>query len=391
MERNGVLITIRKKSEFAIEKSELIQDLNKLIRFENGQQETVNTLPEISKTIAMSALGAAIKYLELSSDQANLGHYEMNLLNLNRYVHLDAAAVSALNIFPKPGTPMNSTTFRWQSILGVLDRCRTAQGHRLLSQWLKQPLRNEASIKDRHDIVECFIDSSRTRNELHDDYLKRMPDIMMLGKKLMRKKASLQDIFRLYQIVVRTPKILELLSDLENVAVNNVLYTPMKDTLGDLVMFKQMVEQVMDLKGIEKGEYFVKASFDETLQEFKDKMNEIEGKIQVQFGKAAKDLGLDKGTGIKLDTVSHLGYHFRISLKDDAVLRKNKNYRSIDAIKGGVRFTSDRLSELSEDFEEARIAYAEHQKTIVDEIVRISCECGFGYFVFFGKLILFFI
>lgn len=382
MERNGVLITTRKKSDFTIEKSELIQDLNKLIRFKKGQQETANTLPEISKTIAMSSLGAVIKYLELSSDTANLGHYEMKLLNLNRFVHLDPAAVSALNIFPKPGTPMNSTTFRWQSILGVLDRCRTAQGHRLLSQWLKQPLRNEASIKDRHDIVECFIDSSSTRTELHDDYLKRMPDIMMLGKKLMRKKASLQDIFRLYQIVIRTPKILELLSDLENVTVNNVLFTPIKDTLGDLVMFKQMVEQVMDLKGIEKGEYFVKASFDDTLQEWKDKMNDVEEQIQVQFSKAAKDLDLDKGTAIKLDTVSHLGYHFRISLKDEAVLRKNTKYRSIDAIKGGARFTTDKLDELNQDFDEARIAYEEHQKTIVDEIVRISCEYSLYFWGF---------
>jgi DNA mismatch repair protein MSH2 len=94
-------------------------------------------------------------------------------------VHLDAAAVSALNIFPKPGTPMNSPSFKWQSILGVLDRCRTPQGHRLMAQWLKQPLRNQETIKDRLDIVECLVDGVSARAELHDDYLKRFPDIIV--------------------------------------------------------------------------------------------------------------------------------------------------------------------------------------------------------------------
>jgi len=180
MERNSVMVTTRKKTDFSIEKSDLIQDLNKLLRFEKGQQESANTLPEITKTIAMSALGATIKYLDLISDNSNYGHFQLKLLNLNRYVHLDAAAVSALNLFPKPGVNMNSAAFKWQSILGVLDRCRTPQGHRLLAQWLKQPLRNPATIKDRHDIVECLVDGVNSRDELHDDLLKRLPDILVI-------------------------------------------------------------------------------------------------------------------------------------------------------------------------------------------------------------------
>ena len=53
----------------------------------------------------------------------------------------------------------------------------------------------------------------------------------MLTKKLLRKKASLQDIYRLYQVVVRIPKLTSILSELDNVTVKNVLLTPMKDVL----------------------------------------------------------------------------------------------------------------------------------------------------------------
>lgn len=200
LDRNNVMATTTKKSDFNLEKSDLIQDLNKLLKFEKGQQESAQSLPEVAKTVAMSALGAALKYLNLVGDSCNLGMFEMKLLNLKRYVvvvimdvfvgfifhisydsfvHLDAAAVSALNLLPKPGTPMNSSAYKWQSILGVLDRCKTPQGHRLMAKWVKQPLRNIAIINDRHDIVQCFIDASTARTDLHDCYLKRTPDVMV--------------------------------------------------------------------------------------------------------------------------------------------------------------------------------------------------------------------
>lgn len=103
----------------------------------------------------------------------------MTHLTLFSFVHLDAAAVAALNLLPKPGTSITSPAYRWQSILGVVDRCFTAQGHRLMAQWVKQPLRSQEMIKDRHDIVQCFIDATSTREELCNDYMKKIPDILV--------------------------------------------------------------------------------------------------------------------------------------------------------------------------------------------------------------------
>lgn len=182
LERNNVLVTVRKRTDFSVDKSDLIQDLNKLLLFGKGQQENANSLPELKMTIAMSSLNAAIKYLDLMSDSCNMGHYKVILMNLNRFVHLDAAAVSALNLMPKPGTSITSAAYKWQSILGVLDRCKTPQGHRLMAQWIKQPLRNAQLITDRHRIVECLVDASTARSDLYEEHLNRMPDILMLGK-----------------------------------------------------------------------------------------------------------------------------------------------------------------------------------------------------------------
>lgn len=86
LERNNVMITIRKKADFSIEKCDLVQDLNNLLHFEKGQQENANSLPEMLKTLAMSALGAAIKYLDLVTDTYNMGHFKIVTLHLNRLV-----------------------------------------------------------------------------------------------------------------------------------------------------------------------------------------------------------------------------------------------------------------------------------------------------------------
>lgn len=368
MERNNVMVSIGKKTNFDAEKSELTQHLDKLLSFKKGQQESSNTLPEMSLTLAMNALSAVIIYLELCNDPANLGHFSLLTLNLSRFVHMDNAAVTALNIFPKHSSN-NINFFKWDSILGVLDRCRTPQGHRLMAQWLKQPLRDEAAIKDRHDIVQCLVDNSTIRNDLYDDYLKRMPDLMMLAKKLMRKKASLQDIFRVYQVVARLPKFLGIFEMIENSTVENVICGPLKTSLEDMSLFKKMVQEVLDFDRIEKGEFFVKPSFDEQLQELKDKLDDIEENIEVLARKAEKDLDIEN---IKFDHVSHIGYHFRITSRDDSIIRRNNKYKIIDAVHSGVRFTSTKLTELNDDFQETRALYEEIQKTIVDEIVKTA-------------------
>lgn len=64
MERNNVMVTTRKRSEFSSES--VIQDLNTLIKFKKGQQQNVQSLPEINLSFAMSATSALIKYLDVS-------------------------------------------------------------------------------------------------------------------------------------------------------------------------------------------------------------------------------------------------------------------------------------------------------------------------------------
>lgn len=144
-------------------------------------------------------------------------------------------------------------------------------------------------------------------------------------------------------------------------------------------MYKQMVEQIIDVDAIEKGEFLVRPSFDDRLQELKDIMDQFEAKMEKVHSKAISELGID---AVKLEYVSHLGYHFRVTLKDEGGLRGNKKFKTIDTLKGGVRFTNDALENLNIDFIQAKDEYEEQQQSIVEEVVKVSL----GYLGSFTRL-----
>lgn len=101
-------------------------------------------------------------------------------------------------------------------------------------------------------------------------------------------------------------------------------------------------------------------------------MEEIEEKLNRQLHKAASDLSLDAGKSVKLESNQENGYYFRITLKEEKILRNNKNYMIIDSNKGGVKFRNTKLNDLNDDYLSLRVKYETAQKSVVTEIIGIA-------------------
>lgn len=84
----------------------------------------------------------------------------------------------------------------------------------------------------------------------------------------------------------------------------------------------ELVETTVDLDEVENHEYLIKAEFDESLQECKDNLDYVVTQLESELSKAARDLGLEKGKTIKLESNSQLGHYFRVTLKVSSIMSR---------------------------------------------------------------------
>jgi DNA mismatch repair protein MSH2 len=175
---------------------------------------------------------------------------------------LDASASRALNLYPTAGDGGNKS----MCLSGLLNRCRTAQGQRLLNQWINQPLVDKQKIEERLDLVEAFFENNDLRQIVQDDHLKKMPDFSRLSKKFQRKKGVLQDCIIIYQSVKRIPFLCAELSKYvgkHQTMIADVFVKILQEMVSDFNKYLDLIETTVDMEAVDRGESLIRAEFDE--------------------------------------------------------------------------------------------------------------------------------
>ncbi|KXS20715.1 DNA mismatch repair protein [Gonapodya prolifera JEL478] len=363
-DRCGVVITERKRSEF--KEDDVESDLQRLV------DENMSGRTELTLTASLGPLAALLKYLDLLRDESNFGQYTLARHDLDQYVRLDSAAVRSLDL-----GGMGAESTKSASLFSLLNHCKTAQGTRLLNQWIRQPLVAADTIDERQNLVSVLVDNPPVLQALQD-HLKKVPDLVRLGKKFQRGKATLQDVVRIYQCVTQNSALVELLESYEGThggLVEKVWIDPVKKNDEDLEKFKELVDTTVDLD-LKGHEFFVKADYDEGLGELKQRMEEAESGMVPEAKRVARELGLEYDKKLKFENKEPHGHYLRITTKDSSAVRNKKEYIELATQKAGVLFTTAKLRDLDRRYADAEAEYREKQRDIEKQIVEVAA----GYF-----------
>lgn len=385
IDRCGSVATLVKNSEFSDKDVDL--DLTRLI----GDKLSLS-LPKFS-TLSLGACGALLGYLQLLSEEDQLGKYEITEHSLKEFVKLDASAIKALNLFPQNSSQNLSATTdtffgtgggsngKISSLFQLLNNCKTNAGVRLLNEWLKQPLTDLNEIDKRHTLVEHLIEQLELRQILQTEQLPLVPDIRRVTKKLNRN-GNLEDVLKIYQVCKRVPEIVQVLSsflDDENIndevrnLVNSVWLESLLGHMDPLSKLQEMVETTVDLEAYEtSNQYMIKVEFNEELARIRDQLNQVMNQINTIHLNAAEDLGFDPDKKLKLENHHIHGWCMRLTRNDVKELRKHKNYLELSTVKAGIFFSTKEMKEIANETANLQKAYEKQQMSLVKEIVNIT-------------------
>ncbi|ORX62954.1 DNA mismatch repair protein-like protein msh-2 [Hesseltinella vesiculosa] len=367
MDRCGIAITNRKRTDYQMKNVE--QDLNRLLEGDL----TASALPEFDLKQAMESCACLLKYLGLIEDTDNYKQFRMIRHNLDQYMRLDSSALQALNLMPSARDGSNKS----MSLYGLLNHCKTSQGGRLLAQWLKQPLLNVTDIEKRQDLVSIMINDTELRQGLQESHLKNIPDLHRLAKKFQRGIANLQDVVRIYQVVIRLPAMTTLLNANEPEAED--LAQLLKDEFTGKIeelyekaqKLEELVESIIDLEAVEQHEFVIRPDFDASLKELRVQMDDARESMDKEHYRVGQKLKMDVEKKLKLEKSSVYGYCFRLSRNDASALRGKTDIIEYTTQKAGVLFTSSTLKNLNESWSKLCDEYEKTQTKLVKEVIQI--------------------
>ncbi|MDH5446649.1 MAG: DNA mismatch repair protein MutS [Gammaproteobacteria bacterium] len=149
--------------------------------------------------VAVIAAGALIQYVG-DTQRASLPH--IHYLHVEQHsdsIILDPATRKNLELEDSlSGNPAHS-------LVGVLDRCATPMGSRLLRRWVKQPLRDRVVLQSRQSAIQSLLDEV-DNDSLHET-LRGIGDVERILTRVALKSARPRDLTQLRNALARLPQL----------------------------------------------------------------------------------------------------------------------------------------------------------------------------------------
>lgn len=159
-----------------------------------------------NQALAVAAAGAIVNYLR-ETNQSALGVLShISAYSTAEYMALDDNTLTNLEVFN------NATSGGVNgSLLGIVDRTKTAMGARMLRRWLGKPLLNRRGILDRQTCVESLCIQHLIRREIENN-LKQVADLERVANRIKTMTATPRELMALKRSLEAVPELVSVLA-----------------------------------------------------------------------------------------------------------------------------------------------------------------------------------
>ncbi len=280
------------------------------------------------------AAGVLLQYL-YETQKTSLSHFTHLYPYLtSKYMLLDAATRRNLEL-----TETLREKQKRGSLLGVLDRTKTAMGGRLLRKYIEQPLIDKEKIEARLDAVESLCSHCVERDELRE-YLNAIYDLERLLGKVSYKTANPRDLIAFRNSLAMLPGIKLVIKDLDASLIRQ-LYEQL-DPLEDIYhLIDDSIDEEPPIQTREGG--IIKDGFNEHIDSLRHAKTDGKKWLAELEEEDRNRTGI-KNLKIKYNKV--FGYYFEVtnSYKDLVP----EDYIRKQTLANAERYTTPRLKELED-------------------------------------------
>lgn len=278
--------------------------------------------------------GALLTYLYETQKNSLAQIRSIKNYDISEYMMLDSATRRNLEL-----TETIRDKQKKGSLLGILDRTKTAMGGRALRAFIEQPLIDKERITERLDAVEELLENAITREEIRE-YLNPIYDLERLMSRVIYKSANPRDLLAFGSSLKMLEPIKTQLADFKSKVLKR-LYDDL-DTLSDLCSL--IVLSISDEPPIQiKEGGIIREGYNETVDSLRNAKREGKSWLADLESKDRERTGI-KNLKIKYNRV--FGYYFEVTnsfknLVPDDYIRKQ-------TLANAERYTTDKLKELED-------------------------------------------
>ena len=215
-------------------------------------------------SVSQSVLGAVIDYLHENGKTGTIAIKSVSAYTSAQFMQLDITAVRNLEL-----CETMRTKSKRGSLLGVIDKTKTAMGKRLMRSFVLQPLLSIPEITLRQNAVEELSGDTVMRCEAQE-YMSGIRDIERMMTKIVYGTATAKELLGVAATAHRFPHIKQLLSS-ANCKMLKTIYNDI-DTLDEIV---KLIDDAIneDAPATVREGKIIKKGFNEQIDILRDDMD----------------------------------------------------------------------------------------------------------------------